>query len=157
MRNQLLENVLGLIFDISLKARVLKEWQTSHAARKPEFSERHILILELAKDFAPITEKELGKIFSLPTSSINDFVAKLVNAGLVEKTRKKEGDCREKPVNLTDRGEQYLNEIKRASSMRYEYLINKFQEEELESFISYLKKVNESVESVMKNLVFQQY
>jgi DNA-binding MarR family transcriptional regulator len=157
MDNEVMRNVLGLILDISLKARVLKEWQTSHAARKAEFSGRQIIILELAKFFAPLTEKELGKIFGMPTSSINDLVEKLVTAGLVEKERKKEGDSREKPITLTDKGKKQLEEIKLADSTRYEYLLTKFQANELKGFIGYLEKVNESVESAVKSIVFQQY
>jgi DNA-binding MarR family transcriptional regulator len=157
MRKDIIDKVLGLIFEISLKARVMKEWQISHAVRKPDLSERHMLILELAKDFAPITEKELGKIFSLPASSISDLVKKLENDDLIEKVRPEGGDARERHISLSEKGEQKLKEMKQSSYLRYQYLIDRFQEKELETFIVYLENINKTADSSMKNLIFLQY
>ncbi|AQQ71429.1 homoprotocatechuate degradation operon regulator, HpaR [Limihaloglobus sulfuriphilus] len=157
MRNNVLADVLELIFDISLKTRILKEWQSSNAARKPKYSGKQILILELADNYDSLTEKELGIIFGMATSSVNDLVEKLVHAGLIEKHRNENGDSREKLIKLTEEGADELSEIKKFGSKRYEYLVSRFQESELEGFIDYLKLVDESVGSSMRSIIFQQY
>ena len=135
----------------------MKEWQASHAARKPEYSDQHLLILELTSNYAPVTEKELGKIFGMSTSSINDLVEKLVVGKLLDKNRKNEGDKREKIITVTETGKEVLKEIKSSATIRFQYLLNRFNDDELKQLINLLEKINESTDESLRALIFQQY
>src|SRR5206468_7650130 len=93
-------DVLKLLFSISLKARILREWQKANRAQDAQFSERELLTLELVNDFGPITEKGLCKIFGLSFSSVSDLLKKLRQAGFIE------DKARGKPLRLTEKGKR---------------------------------------------------
>ena len=90
---------------ISLKARILREWQKASRGRGDDFGEREILCLELVRDFPTTTEKTICRVFGIHYSSVSLMVNKLAALGLLEKTSK-----RGERLKLTKPGADKLTE-----------------------------------------------
>ena|SRR5712664_3776548 len=143
--------VLNLLFSISLKARILREWQKANRAQDAQFSERELLTLELVTDFGPITEKGLCKIFGLSFSSVSDMLKKLTQDGLI-------GDkARGKPLVLTEKGKKWLQSLKQTSATRFEYMFESFSLKEWDTLFNLFKKVEKNAERYVQQLVFDRY
>lgn len=145
------------MFDISLKARILREWQKAAAARQSEFSERDMLVLEIAHGFGPITETEIRTIFGLSPSFISELVKSLRDAGLVEREDSAGRDVRAKPLTLTAAGKAQLERIKTASAQRFEYLLSETSEEEQELLAPILEKIKEAATRKVREMIFGEY
>jgi len=153
MKNELVEK----LFSISLKARILREWQKANRAQDQEFSERELLTLELINDFAPITEKGLCKIFGLSFSSVSDLIKNLAEKGVIDTSEKMRG----KPLALTDSGLQTLERLKQMSAARLIYLFESQEssvtEQEAEIMLNIFKKIEKNAERHVQQLVFDRY
>ena len=98
---------------ISLKARVLREWQKASRGRVDEIGSREILSLELLKDFPSTTEKTICRVFGMHYSSASLLVKKLVTLGLFEKSSK-QGER----LKLTKLGAEKVAEARNANAAR---------------------------------------
>ncbi|MCW5552133.1 MAG: hypothetical protein KIS67_08190 [Verrucomicrobiae bacterium] len=147
-----MKTLMMTLFSISLKTRILREWQKANRAQDQEFSERELLTLELISDFGPITEKGLCKIFGISFSSVGDIVKKLTQANLVEADR-----GRGQPLELTKHGKQRLEQIKEVSAVRFGYLLEGLTEKEQEAFLGIMAKVDKNAEQYVQRLVFDRY
>ncbi len=145
--------LLETIFSISLKARILREWQKSNRAEEQEFNERDLLSLELINDFGPITEKGLSKVFGLQFSSISDIVNRLTEKGLVEK----QSGTRGKPLTLTETGRRRLTKLKQDSGVRLGYLFSTLNEVDEKSLLSVFSKIDKAAAKHVNELVFDRY
>lgn len=118
-------DVLRLMYDVSLRVRVLKAWENAHAPYAPQFTERELLALEFMEQFstgAPVTETVLADVFGLATSSASDLVRKLVAKDTIDKGSD-DVDARQRPLTLTKKGREILDKIKANSAERYDYLL----------------------------------
>src|SRR5882672_5108333 len=140
--------VLKTLFSVQLRTRILREWQKANRAQDQEFSERELLTLELVEGFGPITEKGLCKIFGLSFSSISDIIKKLGEADLLDKSEKARG----KPLALTKKGQQTLEDLKKVSAKRFEYLFESFSDEEWKDLMRLFDKVQKNVERYTQRL-----
>ena len=145
--------LLETIFSISLKARILREWQKSNRAEDQEFQERDLLCLELINDFGPITEKGLCKVFGLQFSSISDIVNRLTEKGFIEK----QGGTRGKPLALTETGRKRLTKLKQDSAVRLGYLFSTLEKQDEDSLISVFNKIDKAAAKHVNELVFDRY
>ena len=143
---------MNTLFSISLKTRILREWQKANRAQDQEFSERELLSLELISDFGPITEKGLCKIFGISFSSVGDIVKKLTEVGLVEADR-----GRGQPIELTKHGKERLEELKEASAVRFGYLFEGLTDKEAELFQKIMEKVEKNADRCVQQFVFDRY
>ncbi len=155
MSNSTFEQVLNQIYEISLKARILREWQENHAARQPKYSERDLLVLELISIYAPITAKEIGSVFGLAPSSTKELIRKLELEKLLEFCSKEQSDNREKPLKLTTFGEEELAQLKQSGVMRYEYLLRGLDGKKLADLSPLLGDINKSISATVQYFVFQ--
>jgi DNA-binding MarR family transcriptional regulator len=147
------QEVLEKLFSISLKARILREWQKASRIQDQEFSERELLTLEIIESLAPITEKALCKIFGLSFSSVAELTKKLSDAGLIDTAAKARG----KALALTKKGEQTLRTLKKISASRFEYLFDSFSDDEWDRLLRLFQKVEKNVENYVQRLVFDRY
>ncbi|MFZ2643689.1 MAG: hypothetical protein WA117_22045 [Verrucomicrobiia bacterium] len=147
------KDILNSMLSIALKVKILREWQESNCAKDHEFSERQQLALELIKDFAPITEKSLCKIFGLSFSSINDIVKRLAEMRLIDTSDKTRG----KPLILTELGVAKLAKLKEASITRFGYLLDSMTEEEWIPLRKILEKIDKNAERTIQQMVFDRY
>lgn len=150
------EELLSRVFHIALRARILREWQVAHAARSPQFNDREMLTLEVINDFAPITEKELCKIFGLSPSSVNEMVKKLADLGLVDKETEA-ADKRAKPLRLTPDGVSALEGIKAGSARRFGYLFASLTEDEQQRLLPVFEKIGRTVDTKVREMVFGEF
>ena len=153
----MLPKLLSSVFDISLKARMLREWQRAHAARHPELSDRELLIMQIVSDFGPVTEKELAMIFGLSPSVINELIGRLADLDYVDKSARSETDNRVKPLSLTQTGLDILARAKSAMAQRFEYLLASLNEEEQKDLIPILEKINECASAKVRESIFNEY
>jgi Mn-dependent DtxR family transcriptional regulator len=144
------KQVLDLLFAISLRSRILREWQKTSQIRDDHFSEREILTLELIRDYSPITEKALTKFFGLSFSSVADILTHLRELDLVEQPEKSRG----KPLKLTKTGIRQIDELRNASAARYGYLLDGLSEKEVESLAALYAKMDRNAERHVQKLVF---
>jgi DNA-binding MarR family transcriptional regulator len=147
------QETLEKLFSISLKARILREWQKASRIQDQEFSERELLTLEIIESLAPITEKALCKIFGLSFSSVAELTKKLSDAGLIDTA----GKARGKALALTEKGAKTLENIKKVSANRFEYLFDSFSENEWKQLLALFQKVEKNVENSVQRLVFDHY
>ena len=147
------KTLLSAIFSISMKARILREWQKSTRAEDQDFSERDLLILELINDFSPITEKGLSKVLGVAFSSVSDIVKRLSELGLIDTSEKSRGS----PLALTASGKDKLARIKAISATRFEYLFENLSEQDIDKLENILKKIDKSAEETIQRLVFDRY
>ena len=135
------QEALEKLFSISLKARILREWQKATRLQDQDFSERELLTLEIIASLAPITEKGLCKIFGLSFSSVSELTKKLEDAGFVET-----GKVRGQPLALTGKGKEKLQELKKTSANRFEYLFDGFTDPMWDQLLALFNKVEENAE-----------
>ncbi|HRY51436.1 MAG TPA: MarR family winged helix-turn-helix transcriptional regulator [Candidatus Paceibacterota bacterium] len=144
------QDTLEKLFSISLKARILREWQKASRIQDQEFSERELLTLEVIENLKPITEKALCKIFGLSFSSVAELTKKLSDAGLIDSGAKARG----KALALSGKGTKTLEDLKKISASRFEYLFESFSETEWEQLLKLFGKVEKNVENHVQRLVF---
>ena len=149
MNNKLLEK----IFSISLKARILREWQKSNRADDQQFTERELLTLELISDFAPITEKALAKIFGLAFSSVSDLVRGLKELDFIDSSDKIRGQ----PLALTPKGRAALEKLKQVSATRFTYLMESLDESDLQALMRVFDKMDRNAGATVQKFVFDRY
>ena len=141
---------LTLVSSLSLKSRILREWQKTTRIRDDDFSEREILTLELIRDYPPITEKSLTKFFGLSFSSVASIVNHLRQLGVIEAAQKARG----KPLVLTKAGTARLNELRESSAARYSYLVDKMSTEEIQKLIDLYETMDRNAERHVQKLMF---
>ena len=146
-------DLLQLLFSISLKTRILREWQKANRAQDQAFSERELLVLELIEDLGPVTEKGLGKIFGLASSSVSELITKLGQWGLIDMTLKARG----KPLKLTRKGKEKLLELKQVSSTRYTYLFEGLDDSQVAPLAKIFAKIDENAGHFLEKMVFDRY
>ena len=146
-------NLVAAAFSISLKARILREWQKTTRAEDQEFSERDLLTLELINDFSPITEKGLCKVLGIAFSSASDVVKRLIELGLVDSSDKSRGT----PLALTAAGKEKLTRIKATSATRFAYLFENLNKRDIAMLEKVLKKIDNSAGETIQRLVFDRY
>ena len=149
-------DLLALMFDISLKVRILRTWQAAHASGAAKFDERQLLALEILTTFGEQTEATLGNTLGIASSSATELTKRLVEEGVVKK-KEHTKDQRSKLLQLTTKGQQVLAEIKNVSGARYEYLFGNIKDEELAGFEAILRKVLDAAEKRLRIDVFNQY
>lgn len=143
--------------DISLKVRILREWQQASRARAPVYGEREVLILELIEHFSPVTEGELRSVFGLSPSSMNDAVKGLVDSGLLDKTARDESDQRLRPLTLLAKGKAALKAIRESAAARYWYLLSELGAEQLAALRPVLKDIDKAATREIRRRVFDEY
>jgi len=113
--------LLHLVYDVSLKVRLLREHAKAASCGEEELSDRELLSLEVIEAFAPLKESALGSLLGLKASSLNELVKKLCDKGYVTKGTA-ESDRRQRPLQLTEDGQRFFAAIKRRSARRYMFL-----------------------------------
>ncbi len=142
---------LSRLVSISLRTRLFREWQKAHQLGDPPFSERELLTLEVVNDFKNITEKDIGRLFGLSPSSVNDLVSRLVE----EKILTKPEGTRGKPLSLTKTGQQQLSKMKQANAKRLEYLFDSFSDQDWETIMPLLEKIGHAAQRHIETEVFR--
>ena len=118
--------VLKKIYSISLKSRILREWQKANQALNDDLTEKELLLLETIAEFSPVTEKMICKVLGLSPSSAYGMVQRLGEVGLVDLSEKARG----KPLELSEKGRERLLKLKEANSIRLAYLLGSATEDD---------------------------
>ena len=103
-------------------------------------SGRAAIICLLAKHDGQMSQQELGAFFELKPGSLSEILAKIENAGLIERTRNPE-DRRQLSIRLTQKG---ADEAAREQEARNRFRRNAFtclSAEEQEQFAEMLEKI----------------
>lgn len=155
MPDQALSRVLTKLYSIGLKARMLAVWVKTHRPAHDKHSMREIFTMELIQGFPPITRKDLCVIFALSPSSVSDVVRGLIEEGLVTEEKVAEGgDAREKPLAMTEKGTEYLAEMRRRESVRYKYLFETVSPEEWKNLAGLLDKIDAAARKQVDEMIF---
>jgi len=161
MPSEVAAQVLEKVYGISLKTRILGEWAKIHTAATYLCSERQLFTLELIRGFPPITRKSLGIIFGLSPSSVSDMVKKLIDDRLVDPAVAGDGnehrDGREKPLALTPKGVEYLEDAKRAASVRFRYLFEGADLKRWQELLVLLDAIDGAARRQVERTVFHKY
>lgn len=86
------------------------------------------------------TMAQLSEDMGLSKPSITNMIAKLTNAGLVEKKRSS-GDHRVYNVTLTDNGKRLVNQHQAAFAAFGDQVAEKLSESEIDTLVSLLSKI----------------
>lgn len=103
-------------------------------------SGRAAIICLLAKSGGSISQQELGSHFELKPGSLSEILAKIENAGLIERTRNPE-DRRQLFIHLTEKG---AAEAAREQEARNRFRQNAFtclNDDELDHLVEMLEKI----------------
>lgn len=141
------------MFALSLKVRILREFQKVTRAEDQRFSERELLALELIENFSPITEKGLAKVFGIAFSSVSDLVHKLIDLELIDSTERGRG----KPLELTPKGRECLQRLMQSSSNRYGYLLDFMQDDDFQMLENLFDKMDKNAAAMVQKIVFDRY
>jgi len=149
------EKTLKKLFSISLKARILRTWQSANTAGDKELSEKEILLLELIEAFPgiAITEQKISKIFAISPSSVNDLVKKLIALDLLQK-KTEGGITRGKEVTITDRGRDALGKINESGAARFSFMFSQIDNKEWEIIEKLLIKIDAATTDAIKKNIF---
>lgn len=148
--------LLNILYDTSLKVRLLREHEKNTTAGQDELSSRELLACELIQSYGPLLERQLGTILGLQSSSLADLVTGLCKRGLVHKDTGKE-DRRRRPLKLTDTGRRVFQTIKHKSALRYWYLFRglPLQEDRDKQFVEkILRQMNDNASQLIKQRIF---
>ncbi|MGG1878987.1 MarR family transcriptional regulator [Paenibacillus cisolokensis] len=99
-------------------------------------------IMLLINDIPKCTPSQLAEMFSVGKSSITAIVNRLVQAGMVERTRD-ESDRRIIYLSITDHGRFIFDSCRKQIRELISPYLQHFEEEEIESFISKFEKLGE--------------
>lgn len=92
-------------------------------------------LLQHIMQHGPRTSSELAETFKVVKSSITAIVTRLVDRGLIERTRS-EADRREVYLSLTERGQQIAEQVDQRISEAVGVYLQHFKEEEIETVLS---------------------
>jgi DNA-binding MarR family transcriptional regulator len=151
--NEIVRDVVAVVYNISLKARLLGEWNRIHRAEREAYSERELFILELIDGFAPLTNRTLATIFGLSPSTMSEALKKLMSDGLIEVIA--DEDAREKPLRLSDTGQQHLAKIKSHAAERYQYLFRGVEPKKWEPLLPLLRSIDEAARTQVEGTIFR--
>ena len=155
MPEEIVSHVLTKLYSIGLKARMLAIWVKTHRPAQDKHSMREIFTMELVQGFPPITRKDLGVILAMSPSSVSDMVRSLIDEGLLaEEKVATGGDAREKPLAMTEKGNEYLAEMRRRESVRYKYLFETVTPEEWKSLAGLLDKIDAAARKQVDEMIF---
>ncbi len=158
MTENVLREVLAKVYDIALRTRLLGEWTKIHKAKRTDYSERQLFVLELIHGFPPITNSKLSTIFGLSASSVSEMVKRLMEDGLVEAERDRDRatrDGREKPLRLTTEGQEYLTELKQSGSARFDYLFKGIEPAKWRELLPLLCDIDQAAEAQVQDTIFR--
>lgn len=97
-------------------------------------SDQYYLLQHIMQQ-GPRTSSELAETFKVVKSSITAIVTRLVDRGLIERTRN-ESDRREVYLSLTERGRQIAEQVDHRISETVGVYLGHFKEEEIETVLS---------------------
>ena len=143
------KKLLELFSSISLKARILREWQKTSPIVDENFSEREILTIELVRDYSPITEKSLTKFFGISFGSVADIVANLRKLGILEQA----GKAKALPLKLTKNGIEQAENIRAKNIVRHNYLLENIEEKDIGALIEIYDEIDKNAERNVQSLV----
>lgn len=106
-------------------------------------AQRHLIALLQEKNGQ--SQKDLAEALHIRPSSLSELLSKLEQHGFVER-KVNEEDKRVTDVFLTDEGKEKAQEIRQHRSEFVENLFNTFSEEEKQTLLSLLAKLNTSLE-----------
>ncbi|EXG83198.1 MarR family winged helix-turn-helix transcriptional regulator [Saccharibacillus sacchari] len=101
-------------------------------------------LLQHIMQFGPRTSSELADTFKVVKSSITAIVTRLVDRGLIERTRSEE-DRRTVYLSLTDRGQQIAEQVERRISESVGSYLSHFEEKEISMVMAAFEKLAELV------------
>ena len=79
----------------------------------------------------------------------------LIDEGLVAEEKVADGgDAREKPLAMTEKGAEYLAEMKRRESVRYKYLFETISPEEWKNLAGLLDKIDAAARKQVDEMIF---
>ena len=112
-------------------------------------SQRRILILLL--EAGTMTQRRLTERIGIQPGSASEVIAKLEKGGLIARTES-EADRRTTDIVLTDQGRSEAEEALKQRQMRHEEMFSCLTEEEKNTLLSLLEKVNDDWSKRYQNL-----
>lgn len=134
-------NLEKVIHDISLRMRLLRARQEDNISEN--LSEREALLLELLSDHGQMTVSQIAAAYpGLSESTISTTISKLWRQKIVSKTINPENQ-RMTIVELTEKGKEILEVIKKQQAERFNELFHAIEvtEDEKQVFLRVLTRV----------------
>ncbi|MDO3410758.1 MarR family transcriptional regulator [Saccharibacillus sp. CPCC 101409] len=97
-------------------------------------------LLQKIMQSGPCTSSELAETFKVVKSSITAIVTRLVDRGLIERTRSEE-DRREVYLSLTERGHRIAEQVEQRISESVGSYLSHFEEKEIEMVMSAFERL----------------
>ena len=97
-------------------------------------------VLQTIMQRGPCTSSELAETFKVVKSSITAIVTRLVDRGLIERTRSEE-DRREVYLSLTERGRRIAEQVEQRISESVGSYLSHFEEKEIEMVMSAFERL----------------
>ena len=150
------QDALEKLFSVSLKARILRAWQSATSAGESTLSEREVLTLELIEAFPDIsvTEKKLSRVFAISASSVCDMAKRLEARGFLKREIGEDEIARGKPLRLTEAGKEQLEGFRKSGAARFSYLFSSIEADDWDLIVRLLEKVDQSATDAIRRNIF---
>lgn len=120
----------------SLERKIANQWNSHDQLG---FSKSHILILTFLHTEGPKRPSAIAEKLKVTTGGVTVLTAKLLKAGLIEKTQH-ETDRRASQIHITEAGIEILEQSKKQVDMVFENLFGMLDEDELKTLTQIFAK-----------------
>lgn len=132
---ELINRYIKVSFSVTKKAELLiKDQIGGDLTYEQHYTLRYI------KQRTSCTSSELAEVFAVNKSAVTAIITRLVDKGLIERTRD-ENDRRVVYLTLTTVGEELFNKCEQRVHDLVEGIITKFQDDEISAFIGTFEKL----------------
>ena len=137
MNEQKREQISALFETMSsLERKIANQWNSHDQLG---FSKSHILILTFLHTEGPKRPSAIAEKLKVTTGGVTVLTAKLLKAGLIEKTQH-ETDRRASQIHITETGIEILEQSKKQVDMVFENLFGMLDEDELKTLTQIFAK-----------------
>jgi DNA-binding MarR family transcriptional regulator len=148
------EALAGLIQTVFV-LQILQAWESGKYKPKSPLSDADQLALMLLKlsGESSMIERGIGGMLGLPSSSASDLVKRLLKLHVVSRNENKSEDTRAKPIALTPRGEQTIENIIKAKAEKLDFLLQGFSESEQKVLSGAIERIQETVLTRLRGIL----
>ena len=109
---------------------------------------QHKLLMYIAGENAPSSQKELAQLFGISPAAITGALSKLERDGYIERRCAKDG--RKNEIKITDAGRAIVESSKRHFQCIDEQFFEGFTDEELEAYCSFLERMQKNASRIIQ-------
>ena len=124
--------------------RAIEHWATSAGMHRSQ----HRMLMYLSRCETSPSQKDLAKHFDISPAAVTTALKKLESDGYIERGKcSLSSDSRVNEISITERGREAVKESKKYFHSVDEKTLEGFSDEELDSFIGYLERIQDNLKN----------